>query len=207
MSDSASLVASLLDEALQGTRLHFGAQIAQELVADQAQKHPIRLLALGAATGAAVVAPAAVGVGQRTHTCGLAGATHRNGHPGFYAGHAIRHHDIFFPLQPQRKLTMKRIASILTISFASALMLAATGCAVTRDQQTVGAYIDDASITTTVKGKFIEDKAVAASLHQRRNTQRHSAVGWLRQKLCGTQPGRVHCAQCQGRQNRCATTS
>jgi hyperosmotically inducible periplasmic protein len=58
---------------------------------------------------------------------------------------------------------MKRIASILTISFASALMLAATGCAVTRDQQTVGAYIDDASITTTVKGKFIEDKAVAAS--------------------------------------------
>ena len=56
MSDSASLVASLLDEALQGTRLHFGAQIAQELVADQAQKHPIRLLALGAATGAAVVA-------------------------------------------------------------------------------------------------------------------------------------------------------
>lgn len=56
MGDSATLVATLLEEALQGTRLQLGAQIAQELVADQAQKHPIRLLAIGAATGAAVVA-------------------------------------------------------------------------------------------------------------------------------------------------------
>lgn len=56
VGDSASLVASLLEEALHGTRLQFGAQIAQDLVTDQAQKHPIRLLALGAATGAAVVA-------------------------------------------------------------------------------------------------------------------------------------------------------
>lgn len=38
-----------------------------------------------------------------------------------------------------------------------------TGCAVTRDQSTVGEYVDDATITTQVKAKFAEDKTVAAS--------------------------------------------
>jgi osmotically-inducible protein OsmY len=37
------------------------------------------------------------------------------------------------------------------------------GCAVTRDQSTVGEYVDDATITTQVKAKFAEDKTVAAS--------------------------------------------
>ncbi|CAN5708818.1 BON domain-containing protein [soil metagenome] len=46
---------------------------------------------------------------------------------------------------------------------AAAALITASGCAVTRDQSTVGAYIDDAAITTSVKAKFVEDKDVAAS--------------------------------------------
>jgi osmotically-inducible protein OsmY len=37
------------------------------------------------------------------------------------------------------------------------------GCAVSRGQETVGAYIDDAAITTSVKARFFEDKNVAGS--------------------------------------------
>jgi len=36
------------------------------------------------------------------------------------------------------------------------------GCAVTRDQSSVGEYVDDATITTQVKAKFAEDKTVSA---------------------------------------------
>ena len=45
---------------------------------------------------------------------------------------------------------------------ASAAVLTTTGCAVARDQQTVGAYIDDAAITTAVKARFAEDSKVSA---------------------------------------------
>ena len=37
-----------------------------------------------------------------------------------------------------------------------------TGCAVMRDQQTVGSYVDDATITSRVKTKFAEDTTVSA---------------------------------------------
>lgn len=46
---------------------------------------------------------------------------------------------------------------------ASLVILAASGCAVTRGQETVGAYIDDAGITTLVKSRFFEDKDVAGT--------------------------------------------
>ena len=50
------------------------------------------------------------------------------------------------------------------VAAASAIALTAmTGCAVTRDQQSVGAYIDDAGITTAVKAKFAENKTVDAT--------------------------------------------
>ena len=49
-------------------------------------------------------------------------------------------------------------------SFAACLaLLSLPGCAVTRDQSTVGAYIDDTTITTSVKARFIENKDVDAS--------------------------------------------
>ena len=36
------------------------------------------------------------------------------------------------------------------------------GCAVTREQETTGEYVDDASITTQVKAKFANDPTVGA---------------------------------------------
>ena len=37
------------------------------------------------------------------------------------------------------------------------------GCAVTRDQSTMGEYMDDATITTRVKARFAEDPTVSAT--------------------------------------------
>ena len=51
----------------------------------------------------------------------------------------------------------------LAAVLASIVMLTATGCAVTRGQESVGAYIDDTAITTAVKARFIEDKMVDAA--------------------------------------------
>ena len=50
---------------------------------------------------------------------------------------------------------------ILAVATAVAA-LSATGCAVFRDQESVGAYIDDAALTTRVKGKFAENTTVSA---------------------------------------------
>ena len=54
--------------------------------------------------------------------------------------------------------------SNLLISTMTAVVLAtaATGCAVTRHQETTGAYVDDSVVTTRVKTKFAEDKDVSA---------------------------------------------
>ena len=41
--------------------------------------------------------------------------------------------------------------------------LLASGCAVTRGQESVGSYIDDTTITTSVKSKLVADKTVDAS--------------------------------------------
>ena len=42
-------------------------------------------------------------------------------------------------------------------------ILAATGCSVARDQQSVGSYVDDSAITASVKAKLAEDKSVSAT--------------------------------------------
>ena len=42
-------------------------------------------------------------------------------------------------------------------------LITASGCAVTRGQETTGAYIDDTAITTSVKTRFIDNKEVDAS--------------------------------------------
>ena len=55
--------------------------------------------------------------------------------------------------------------SQLTLSavIASAFLIALPGCAVTRGQETVGAYVDDSAITANVKAKLVEDKRVDAA--------------------------------------------
>ena len=55
---------------------------------------------------------------------------------------------------------------IKKIALASALAITAiysTGCAVVRDQQTVGSYVDDATITTQVKARMVDNKQVDAA--------------------------------------------
>jgi osmotically-inducible protein OsmY len=42
-------------------------------------------------------------------------------------------------------------------------LLTAAGCAVTRGQESAGAYVDDATITTQIKSRFVENKDVDAS--------------------------------------------
>lgn len=58
------------------------------------------------------------------------------------------------------------IRTSLVAAITAVALLGATGCAVTRDQETVGAYVDDATITTKIKARFVDDKLVdAASIH------------------------------------------
>ena len=51
--------------------------------------------------------------------------------------------------------------NIFTLALAASLT-ALAGCAVTRGQETVGAYVDDAALTTRVKAKFAADPTVSA---------------------------------------------
>ena len=55
------------------------------------------------------------------------------------------------------------IRTTLAAAAAAIALIAMPGCAVTRGQETTGAYIDDSAITTAVKSKFVENKDVDAS--------------------------------------------
>ena len=55
------------------------------------------------------------------------------------------------------------IRNALAVAVSAVVLLTATGCAVSRGQETVGAYIDDAGITTLVKSRFVENKQVDAA--------------------------------------------
>ena len=46
---------------------------------------------------------------------------------------------------------------------AVAALVITSGCAVSRGQETVGAYVDDAAITTSIKARMVEDKNVDAA--------------------------------------------
>ena len=52
-----------------------------------------------------------------------------------------------------------KIASAVTVL----ALVALSGCAVTRGQETTGAYVDDAAITTAVKGRYVGNKEVDAT--------------------------------------------
>jgi hyperosmotically inducible periplasmic protein len=58
-------------------------------------------------------------------------------------------------------MNTRRTLSILIA--AAAVLAITTGCAVTRGQESVGAYVDDAAITTAVKARFVDNKNVDAS--------------------------------------------
>ena len=54
------------------------------------------------------------------------------------------------------------LAAALAATISAAALLTLPGCAVIRGQETVGAYVDDATITTQVKAKMIDNKDVDA---------------------------------------------
>ena len=56
---------------------------------------------------------------------------------------------------------MKTCFAVTALAAALAVVNV-TGCAVARDQQTVGSYVDDTALTTRIKTKFAEDKTVSA---------------------------------------------
>lgn len=57
-------------------------------------------------------------------------------------------------------MTLRHLASTSLVAF---VLFGAGGCAVTRGQESVGAYVDDATITTQVKSRFVENKDVDAA--------------------------------------------
>jgi hyperosmotically inducible protein len=58
------------------------------------------------------------------------------------------------------KLTIR---NTLAATVTAVALLTITGCAVTRGQESVGAYVDDTAITTSVKARFVDNKEVDAS--------------------------------------------
>lgn len=56
-----------------------------------------------------------------------------------------------------------RTQAAIAIVATTLTMLLASGCAVTRDQETVGAYIDDTAITSSIKARFVDNKDVSAA--------------------------------------------
>lgn len=59
--------------------------------------------------------------------------------------------------------TARTTALVCAFAALAGMTVLSTGCAVARGQQTTGAYVDDAGITTAVKAKMVEDKTVSAS--------------------------------------------
>lgn len=55
------------------------------------------------------------------------------------------------------------IRTTLIAAMTAVVLLTTSGCAVNRGQETVGAYIDDAGITTLIKSRFVENKQVDAA--------------------------------------------
>ena len=56
-----------------------------------------------------------------------------------------------------------QIRTPLIAAMTALALLGTAGCAVTRGQETVGAYVDDATITTKIKARFVDNKDVDAS--------------------------------------------
>ncbi len=56
-----------------------------------------------------------------------------------------------------------QLRTLLAAAVTAVALITASGCAVTRGQESVGAYVDDTAVTTAVKARFVEDKSVDAS--------------------------------------------
>lgn len=57
---------------------------------------------------------------------------------------------------------MKKSIHIIATATFAAVTLFSAGCAVVRQQETVGAYVDDTTITTQIKSRMAANPAVSA---------------------------------------------
>jgi hyperosmotically inducible protein len=57
---------------------------------------------------------------------------------------------------------MKKSIHVFATAAFAAVTLFGAGCAVVRQQETVGAYVDDTTITTQIKSRMAADPTVAA---------------------------------------------
>ena len=55
------------------------------------------------------------------------------------------------------------IRHTLAAAVTALALLTISGCAVTRNQESVGSYIDDSAITAAVKGRMVDNKNVDAA--------------------------------------------
>ena len=55
------------------------------------------------------------------------------------------------------------IRHTLAAAITAIALLTVTGCAVTRDQQSVGTYVDDSVITAAIKGRMVDNPNVDAA--------------------------------------------
>lgn len=55
------------------------------------------------------------------------------------------------------------IRHTIAAAITAIALLTVTGCAVTRDQQSVGAYVDDSVITAAIKGRMVDNPSVDAA--------------------------------------------
>lgn len=60
-------------------------------------------------------------------------------------------------------ISSNRFNATLAAALTALVVVTTAGCAVTRGQESVGAYIDDSAITTAVKARFVENKEVDAA--------------------------------------------
>ena len=58
---------------------------------------------------------------------------------------------------------MKIRHSLIAAAIAATLLTAATGCAVSRGQESSGQYVDDSVITASVKTRMLDDERVAGT--------------------------------------------
>ena len=56
-----------------------------------------------------------------------------------------------------------QVRTSLVAAATAITLLISSGCAVTRKQESLGAYIDDSAITTAVKARFVDSSMVDAN--------------------------------------------
>ena len=55
------------------------------------------------------------------------------------------------------------VRTVISAGLIGIAIISSTGCAVSRGQESVGAYVDDAGITTRVKAQLLDNKDVSGT--------------------------------------------